>query len=53
MSKLKDITLLIKTLPGISLKTAERLAISLIEDKEVNIKILNEVISFRGKIWIK
>jgi len=43
MNNLKEITYLIKSLPGMSLKTSERLSINLIEDKQ-NIKLLEEII---------
>jgi len=44
MNKLKKLTELFKELPGVSLKTAERMAISTIENKKDNIKTLKEII---------
>ena len=50
MNKLKEITELLRTLPGLSLKTAERLAINLIEDKENNISALEEIVHLSNSL---
>ncbi len=45
MNNLKDITDLIRSLPGMSLKTSERLAINLIENKHEHIPTLEKIVS--------
>ena len=44
MNNLKEITELIRSLPGMSLKFSERLAINLIENKDEYIPIMNNII---------